>query len=77
MLFDDASIGFASLVFEVLDELLSYERANPWPHRTRERHGASAAACLLHELGFAEDRVSETVRRASPAYRILKLNPTL
>jgi hypothetical protein len=28
MLFHDASIGFASLVFEVLDELLSYERAN-------------------------------------------------
>lgn len=34
-------------------------------------------ACLLHELGFDEDRVSEMVRRASPAYRILKLNPTL
>jgi hypothetical protein len=28
MLFHDVSIGFASLVFEVLDELLSYERAN-------------------------------------------------
>lgn len=29
MIFHDASIGFASLVFEVLDELLSYERAHP------------------------------------------------
>lgn len=28
MLFHDASIAFASLVFEVLEELLSYERAN-------------------------------------------------
>lgn len=29
MLFHDASIGLASLVFEVLDELLSYERTHP------------------------------------------------
>jgi hypothetical protein len=29
MIFHEASIGFASLVFQVLDELLSYERAHP------------------------------------------------
>lgn len=29
MIFHEASIGFASLVFEVLDELISYERAHP------------------------------------------------
>lgn len=34
-------------------------------------------ACLLHEIGFEEDRVREMLRRASPAYRLLKLNPTL
>jgi hypothetical protein len=34
-------------------------------------------ACLLHEVGFEEDRVREMIRRASPAYRILKLNPSL
>ncbi len=34
-------------------------------------------ACLLHETGFEEDRVREIVRRASPAYRLLKLNPSL
>lgn len=34
-------------------------------------------ACLLHELGFEEDRVREMIRRASPAFRILKLNPGL
>ena len=34
-------------------------------------------ACLLHELGFEEDRVRDMIRRASPAFRILKLNPGL
>ncbi len=34
-------------------------------------------ACLLHEIGFEEERIREMVRRASPAYRLLKLNPTL
>jgi hypothetical protein len=34
-------------------------------------------ACLLHELGLEEDRAQEMIRRASPAYRILKLNPSL
>lgn len=34
-------------------------------------------ACLLHELGLEEDRVQEMIRRASPAYRVLKLNPSL
>lgn len=34
-------------------------------------------ACLLHELGIEEDRVREMIRRASPAFRTLKLNPEL
>lgn len=34
-------------------------------------------ACLLHELGFEEDRVRDMIRRASPAFRVLKLNPGL
>jgi hypothetical protein len=34
-------------------------------------------ACLLHELGFDEGRIREMIRRASSAYRILRLNPSL
>jgi ApeA N-terminal domain 1 len=34
-------------------------------------------ACFLHELGLPEDRVREMIRRASPSYRMLKLNPDL
>ena len=34
-------------------------------------------ACLLHEFDLTEDRVREMIRRASPSYRTLKLNPDL
>lgn len=34
-------------------------------------------ACLLSELGFDESTIEEALRRASPAFRILALNPGL
>ena len=33
-----------------------------------------AEASLLRELGFDDDAISESLRRASSAYRALKLN---
>jgi len=34
-------------------------------------------ACLLSEAGFEPNSISDMIRRASPSYRLLRLNPKL
>jgi ApeA N-terminal domain 1 len=43
-----------------------------WP--LNEQLTVLMEACLLGEIGFSEDAVSEAIRRASASYRALKLN---
>ena len=46
--------------------------AELWP--LNEQLTVLMEACLLGEIGFSEDAVSEAIRRASASYRALKLN---
>lgn len=53
MLFHYASIGFASLVFEVLDELLSYERGHP--SATGDEAPARCIYCGASDRNFGSE----------------------
>lgn len=53
MIFHDASIGFTSLVFEVLNELLAYERAHP--SATRDERTARCIYCGASDGDFGSE----------------------